>query len=223
MIFGDMHLPYQNEAALIKALDAVKIEKPTHVIQIGDLYDQYSFSRFTRKNIVLPQSELETARRQAIEFWDRIQNYSKGVKCYQVLGNHDLRLIKRAEERLPEAQDLVKASVLELYKFKNVLTIEDDREILKVKDVWFHHGFLSKLGDHRDKFLANTVCGHSHTGGVVFRQINGKTLWELNAGFLADESAEPMKYNPSRSSKWTLGYGLITYRGDIACPQFVPL
>ncbi len=223
LIFGDIHFPYHNGKALKRALEAVKREKPTHVVQIGDLYDQYSFSRFTRKNITLPQSELQLARQQAIDFWNKVKNCSKGVKCYQILGNHDMRLIKRAEERLPEAQDLVKNSVLELYKFKGVLTIEDDRDILKVMGISFHHGYLSQIGAHRDKFLANVVVGHSHTGGVSFRQINGKTLWELNAGFLADETAEPLRYNPSKSSKWTLGYGLITYKDGVACPQFVPL
>ncbi len=223
LILGDIHFPFHNKKALKEVMYAIKHERPSNVIQIGDLFDQYSFSRFTRKNITLPQQELKEARDLSRRLWSDVQKAVPRASLYQILGNHDIRLIKRAEERLPEAQTLVKESLMELYRFKGVTTIEDDREILKIGDVSFHHGFLSQLGAHRDKFLTNTVVGHSHTGGVSFRQIHGKTLWELNVGFLADETSEPLKYNPSRSSKWTLGFGLITYRGRVACPQFIPL
>ncbi len=223
LILGDIHFPYHNAKALKEAVYAVKQEKPTHVVQIGDLYDQYSFSRFTRKNLTLPEQELSLARRQAVDMWAQVRENSKGVKAYQVLGNHDLRLIKRTEERMPEAQSLIKKAVLELYDFKGVKTIEDDRDILKIGDISFHHGYLSKLGDHMRYLRKSAVVGHSHTGGVVFEQRDGETLFELNAGYLADETAEPLMYRPTKSSKWTLGFGLITFRGKTACPRFISL
>lgn len=219
IIIGDLHFPYHNKNALKEVTRAIKAEKPTHIVQIGDLYDQYSFSRFTRKNITLPEAELKAAREESTKMWRNCLSVNSVRMGYQILGNHDLRLIKRAEERLPEAQKLVRRGLMELYKFKGVKTIEDDREILYIDNVAFHHGYLSKIGDHRDVFLKNTVVGHSHIGGVSFRQIHGQTLWELNAGYLADETAEPLMYNPSKSSKWTLGYGLIDQKG----PRFIPL
>lgn len=220
LILGDIHFPYHNKKALKEAMYAVKHEKPTHVVQIGDLYDQYSFSRFTRKNLTLPEQELREARLHAEDMWE---SCNRSARKYQLLGNHDIRLIKRAEERLPEAQDLIKRSMLELYRFKGVRTIEDDRDLFKIGDITFHHGYLSRLGDHMRYFGTSTVVGHSHVGGAVFEQRNGKTLFELNAGYLADETAEPLRYRPTKSSKWTLGFGLITYRGQTPCPQFIPL
>lgn len=217
IILGDLHFPYHSKKALDKVLKVIKQERPDVVVQIGDLFDQYSFSRFTRKNLELPQRELEDARNYAEEMWDEIAR--PGRKCLQILGNHDLRLIKRAEEKLPEAQDLIKESILELYEFKGVKTVKDDRDITVINGVSYHHGYLSQLGAHRDTFMTNVVVGHSHTGGVSFRQINGDTLWELNVGYLADQNAEPLRYSPSKSSKWTLGYGLIDSKG----PRFTPL
>ncbi len=217
LILGDIHFPYHNKKALKEALYAVKHEKPTHVVQIGDLYDQYGFSRFTRKNLELPEEELRQARSLAKELWMGIR--ARAAKCYQLLGNHDIRLIKRAQERLPEAQDLVKKSILELYRFKGVTTIEDDRSVLKIGNIAFHHGYLSKLGDHMRYLGQRTVVGHSHVGGVVFEQRDKEILWELNAGFLADETSEPLRYRPTKTSKWTLGFGLITD----GKPQFIPL
>lgn len=223
LVLGDIHFPYHNKKALKEAMYAAKQEKPSHVVQIGDLYDQYSFSRFTRKNLMLPERELTEARDQAKALWKEIKSISSKPKCFQILGNHDLRLIKRAQDRLPEAQELVKESLLELYKFKGVRTIEDDRDILEINGIAFHHGYLSKLGDHSKYFGKPAVVGHSHTGGVVFEQRNGRINWELNAGYLADQESEPLRYRPTNISKWTLGYGLISFRGKTACPQFIPI
>lgn len=223
LILGDIHFPYENYKALEKVFNAIEDEEPTHVVQIGDLYDQYCFSRFTRKNIALPDQELSDARNDAKLMWMTVKEIVPKAKCYQILGNHDIRLLKRAQEKLPEAQELVKKSVMELYRFKGVTTIEDDRDILEINGISFHHGYLSKLGDHMRYLGKNTVVGHSHTGGAVFEQRDGEIIWELNAGYLADETAEPLRYRPTKTSKWTLGYGLITFRGKTALPQFVPV
>jgi len=219
-VIGDIHFPFHNKKALKKTLAAIKREKPTHVVQIGDLYDQYAFSRFAKKNIVLAPKELELARAAAGKMWDEIRKSCPRASLYQILGNHDVRLVKRAEERLPEAQEFVKQSLMEYYKFKGVKTIEDDTEELVINDIIFIHGYRSKLGDHMRNNRASTVCGHSHTGGVVFERVRGSTLFELNAGYLADAMAEPLRYRQQkRTYKWTLGYGVIDEDG----PRFVPL
>lgn len=218
-----MHLPYQNRKAVHLALLALKKEKPNYVVQLGDLYDQYSFSRFTRKNLELPEAELKRGHIDAKDFWNSVKRNAPSAKCFQLLGNHDVRLIKRVQDKLPEAQDLVRRSIMELYRFKGVQTIEDDRDVLKISNVAFHHGYLSKLGDHMRYLGQSTVVGHSHVGGAVFEQRAGRTIWELNAGYLADESEEPLRYRPTKTSKWTLGYGLIEDKGGVLCPQFIPL
>ncbi len=220
VIFGDIHFPFHHEKALKEALYIAKQFKPTHVVQIGDLYDQYAFSRFSKKNLELPEEELKRGRVASVEFWDSISSSCGGkTKRLQILGNHDIRMFKRAQERLPEVQDLIKEKTEELYTFKGVTTVFDDREVTQIGDVAFHHGYLSKLGDHAKYFGKSTVVGHSHTGGVVYQQYEGKVIYELNAGYLADQTAEPLKYRPTSTSKWTLGLGTIDELG----PRFIPL
>lgn len=221
LILGDCHFPYHSEKALKEALYAVKHEKPTHVVQIGDLYDQFVFSRFTKKNIQMPEAELESGRERAVRMWSSISStLGKSGSYIQLLGNHDVRLIKRLAEKIPEAQEILGKSFLkEYYTFKGVQTIEDDREIHTVGRIAFHHGFLSKLGDHLRYFGSSVVVGHSHVGGVVYEQRAGEILWELNAGYLADETAEPLKYRPTKSCKWTLGFGLVDGYGA----RFIPV
>jgi len=220
IVLGDIHFPYHNDKALKEALYITKQVKPTHIVQIGDLYDQYCFSRFTKKNIALPEDELRSSFQLASRTWLRVRQLgTEGVKAYQILGNHDIRLIKRAEERLPEAQELIKKSLMELYRFKGVKTIEDDRKELCIGNITFMHGYRSRLGDHMRFNRTRTVVGHSHTGGVVYEQYSNDILWELNAGYLADETAEPLRYRPQTTSKWTLGVGLVDERG----PRFIPI
>lgn len=219
-----MHLPFHNKAAVRKVLAAIKQEKPSHVVQIGDLYDFYNFSRFSKKNLLTSRKELKAARKAAVDFWQQVGRFAPCAKRYQILGNHDVRAVKRVADRVPELVEFVEDAFKPLFTFKGVETIYDTREELKIHEIIFMHGYRSGLGDHMRYNGAPTVCGHSHVGGVVFRQYRGRIIWELNAGYLADEGAEPLKYRPQRTSNWTLGYGVITKGpSGIFEPRFVPL
>lgn len=55
-------------------------------------------------------------------------------------------------------------------------------------------------------------------GGVVFRKIRGQTLWELNAGYMADPHAKGLTYTPQRITHWTEGLGWTDEYG----PRFIP-
>lgn len=190
-----------------------------YIIQVGDLLDQYSFSRFAKRNLFMPDRELRDGRDQALEMWSNIRRKQPQAKCIQLLGNHDVRALKRAQERLPEGQDIVHDSVMELYEFEGVLTAKDPRAEYKIEDIAFLHGYRTKLGDHTKYMHMNTVHGHTHRGGVAFVPVNGKTLWELDAGYLADADTEPMAYSEQKTNNWTLGYGEIDIRG----PRFIPI
>lgn len=218
LVIGDLHMPYHKATALKRVYTLVQELKPTHIVQIGDLYDQYSFSRFNKKNITTSTKELQKARQSGIKFWKTVRTMARSSLCYQLLGNHDIRLTKRIADKVPEAYEFVKEELDRLYTFEGVKTIYDERELLKINDIYFHHGYLSKLGDHSKSHGCNIVVGHSHTGGVVYEQRSGKIIWELNAGYLADETSEPLRYRPTKTSKWTLGVGFIDRHG----PRFIP-
>ncbi len=224
LVVGDLHLPFQNKAAVRKVLQAIKREKPSHVVQIGDLYDFYNFSRFSKKNLLTSRKELKAARKAAVDFWQQVGRFAPRAKRYQILGNHDVRATKRVADKVPELVEFVEDAFKPLFTFKGVETIYDTREELKIHGIIFIHGYRSGLGDHMRYNGTSTVCGHSHVGGVVFRQYRGRVIWELNAGYLANEKSEPLKYRPQATSNWTLGYGLITIEsGRPAKPQFIPL
>lgn len=217
-ILGDVHAPYCNKKTLTKIFDVIQKNKPDYIIQIGDLYDFLSFSRFPRNvNIVTPNQEIMDGRVTAEEIWRIVKKRSPKSICYQIKGNHCDRPMRRVLEKFPEIASLV--STDHLWKFDGVNTILDSREELVINDIIFMHGFRGKLGDHAKFNQQSTVCGHSHRGGVHFFPLKDKILFELNAGYCADPNSEALSYSLQKIVNWTQGMGFIDEYG----PRFIPL
>lgn len=221
ILFGDTHFPYVNPLALSWALNIVKKRQPKYIVQIGDLYDFYWASRYTKRWFEFsPDEEVTIGRKQALQFWEKVKKAAPRAKCYQLLGNHDVRPMLRALDRAPELLPFMNLEAL--FNFPGVTTIHDPRQELKLTtggwDVTLQHGHYSKLGDHMKYNDENTAVGHSHAGGSFFQRRKQGTLWELNVGFLADTNAGPMKYRKQNKCKKTLGLGEI----DLYGPRFMP-
>jgi predicted phosphodiesterase len=222
--FGDMHLPYVDHKALKEAIYITKQINPTHVVQIGDMYDFFSASRFPKKIKVAPDEEYLLGLEQARGFWNRdIKLSAPKAKKLMLRGNHDDRPYKRCEDKTPELLYFLEKGISDFFTFPDVEVPSDSKAEPKIHGITFNHGWLSNLGAHRDYYGSCVVVGHSHIGGVVHKQYHGRTIWELNCGYLGDETADPLKYNPTKSKKWTLGLGLIESRGKTAVPSFIPL
>lgn len=218
LIIPDVHFPFEHKKALEFMHEFAKENQPEFIFQIGDLMDMYSHAKFPRShNIFTPKEEETLARKGAEKMWARLRQDCPQAKCIQMLGNHCVRPLKRTMESMPTMEHWMEKYFQELMTFEGVETILNAREEYKIKDIIFTHGYATKLGDHRDHYLANLVVGHSHTGGVSFRQINGRVLWELNSGYLADQYSKGLSYTATRTVKWTLGLGFIDKYG----PRFV--
>lgn len=218
---SDMHMPFLHKPVEDRFIEYVGDIKPKFVVLNGDAWDMYSHAKFPRShNVFTPREEEAKARAMNEAFWKRVQVASPKSECIQMLGNHDIRPMKRVLEVYPEAEDWIKERMIKLFTFEGVKTILDPREeVFLSKNVIIFHGYRTKLGDHRDYTLYNTINGHSHVGGVVFRQIRGQTLWELNSGFSGDPYAKGLTYTAQKISNWTWGFGIVNKYG----PQFVAL
>jgi predicted phosphodiesterase len=217
-IFGDLHFPWASKPAINWALKDLKKHKPKVVVQIGDIYDMFSFGRFAgTKNLMTPKAELEAGRKDGEEFWKAVKRIVPKADCFQLKGNHDERIFKKMFDRFPEIESAF--NINHIWEFPKVRTVRHEREELFIDDVCFIHGYRSRLGDHCRFNHCKTVVGHSHRGGVFYLPIKNKTIWELNVGFLADRFSTPMSYSKQRQiSAWTLGYGIIDDYG----PRFIP-
>lgn len=220
VVLGDLHFPFHHKAAVTKVVEFIEENKPDVVIQVGDLFDFYSLSRFPRTQAIPPHVEISEARQCAENLWSIIRLKSPKSKCFQLYGNHDSRMRSRVMERLPEIIDILRFE--DLFTFKGVKTIHSERTEFMIDDVCFMHGYRSgspEKAPHARANLVSTVCGHSHRGGAVFVGIKpGKMIYELNAGYLADPNASAMSYTKQSWTGWTLGFGYIDQYG----PRFIP-
>jgi UDP-2,3-diacylglucosamine pyrophosphatase LpxH len=132
-IISDTHFPFHQPEALENIIESIKQERPTHVVQIGDLLDQYVFSKYTKSPEITPEMDVMAGVSWAQAMWKRIKAVAPKAKCYQLLGNHDMRLAKRISERLPELANVV--DYMKFYKFSGVTTMKSDRDYLKIGGV----------------------------------------------------------------------------------------
>lgn len=219
LILGDTHFPFVDHKALKFAYKAIEKEKPKNIVQIGDLYDLFSMSRFPKNpDFITPHREIELAHEAASNMWDTIRNLAPKAKCHQILGNHCIRPKKISLERCPELYPFVAKSWGDLFKFKGVDTLMDIRDELIIDEVVYEHGFYGKPGQHLKENLKSTVIGHSHRPWVHFEKLRRQTLFELNVGYLADPSSEALAYTRKKWNKWVQGYGVVRN----GMPVFIP-
>lgn len=211
LLLGDFHLPWWHEEsisiiyAVAEYLYSIYDER-LHIVQLGDLYDMYSWAKFPKSIITYnPKEEIEISFKLATTFWQTINKLAPGAKKVQLRGNHDERAHKRVIESTPANEPFF--SVSKYFVFENVKTIFDAREILKIGDLNIHHGFASGPGAHISKLRTN-AHGHTHRGGIMQKKIEGKWYSELDCGYLGDISKKCFHYTPVKEPGWTLGFGL---------------
>lgn len=220
-VISDIHWPFESSRVIERFLIYVAQYQPEWIIVNGDAWDMFSHSKYPRShNLFTPRDEQRLARERNEKFWKDVQERSPNSKCYQLLGNHDVRPMKRILESYPEAEDWIAEKMKQLFTFSNVTTIHDPREELMVReDIAVFHGYRSQLGAHRDFTLLNCINGHTHKGGVVFRRIRGATLFEGNSGMAGDPEAKGLTYIPQKIVDWTPGFLVCDEWG----PRFIPV
>lgn len=222
---GDVHAPYTNQSYLNSVVLFAKDFRPNFVVQIGDIYDQYAHSRYNKSlNGKTPEQEDTEARMQGVELWTKLQGAAPKAQCFQLRGNHDVRAAKKVLEKAPSLEQAVMKFYDNLYSFRGVKTLADDRSELVINNILFIHGYLSNPGDHVKQNRQSTVVGHSHRGDVKFLRYKSGTLFELNCGHVADDTLLPSAYTPQRTTFWTPGFGTIeTLKNGSVAPRFIPL
>lgn len=214
----DLHLPWVDSDGLSAVYLAIEREKPTVVIQLGDLYDMYAHSKFPRnQDLCTPKEEICEAREGAENFWNNVKKMSASIRRIQILGNHDSRPSKRIQERYPEIAHL--SGIDDLFEFPGVESVLDTRCEFQIDGVIYTHGHFTRHGQHAAYYLKSVVHGHTHRGNVSFQKVHGKIFWELDCGHLADEGSEPLQYQATKTTKWTRGFGIVDSLG----PRFIPL
>lgn len=224
---GDTHFPFHSEAVAKWIIQYIKKNKNSiyAVVQMGDLYDMYSFSKFAKRHIDANE-EIRQGRYYAQEFWHAIKKSAPYALLYQIKGNHDDRVAKRVLEKFPEITMFLNYE--KLWEFDGVNTLHDSSQALEIWDWKFIHGHR-KNGDHcKAVGFSNVVCGHTHRGGTWSMRVSDaspRLITELNCGYVGDPFHPSLIYRPMQKYfTWTHGLGeiekgvgarFIPYTGEI--------
>lgn len=210
LVIGDAHFPFVNKMAIEEIYKFAKIHQPDYIVQMGDLYDFLAHSKFPRsQNYYTPQQEEALAREGAEEFFSTLKKICPKAVIHLMVGNHDLRPLKRVIEASPTIEHWAEQIFTQLMTFPDVTTHFDHREELEIGGILFTHGFLTKEGAHRDYYLQSVVIGHLHKLWVSFRRVRGDQIFEMCAGFIGDPFSKALTYTPSKKANYQLGFGWI--------------
>ncbi len=216
LILGDTHFPWVHKESLERVYGWLSKNPVDVIVQIGDLFDLYAYSRFPRSQMGMDaKEEIDLAQAMATEMWAKLRELAPNAECYQLIGNHDVRPHRSVLAKAPELEHLVALGMRNFYRFDGVTTMEDDRQELLIDDILFIHGWGSRPGQHRDHFMHNVVLGHTHKLNTSYRTVydpvtkEERTLTEANAGLLGDPRAKVFGYTPSRVTNYTLGFLVI--------------
>jgi predicted phosphodiesterase len=216
---SDIHWPFSSKRVLDSFLAFIEKQQPEYVFINGDAWDMFAHSKYPRShNVYTPREEQNLARRQNEEFWAEVKKRCPAAQCVQMMGNHDIRPLKRILESYPEAEDWIVEKLKQLFTFEGVQTVMDPREEFMIGDIAIFHGYRTGLGAHRDYTHFNCINGHTHKGGTVFKPIRGAQIWELNSGVAGDPESKGLTYTPQRITDWTPGFGFVDELG----PRFIP-
>lgn len=221
----DTHLPYLNKAAFTIVIDRIIPKfKPHIIIQMGDLYDLTSWSRFPKSQLN-PKDELLEARACAEEMWRIMRKRAPRAKCFQLVGNHDAstRVRKLMLSKAPELEPFI--SINHLYQFPHVETINDPKEELIIDNWLYTHGHRNKVELHLQdiQFMHNIMMGHLHIGQDHFVRVGalkGKIRAASCCGLMANPFHPSLVYRPLvKYFKWTTGVSQV----EDGWPKFIPI
>ena len=219
MIFvPDLHAPWICKEALKKLIEYIEILKPSLVCQMGDAYDFFSFSRFTKTlNLYTPKQEVEVGKKQLLDFWDQVRKAAPKAELIQILGNHCERPLKTLFTKAPELE--IFFDIKPWFIFAGVQTIFDPRQIVMInKEIEVTHGHWAKPMDYALSRRHNVVHGHTHRGGITYATLPDKrVIWEASGGHMSNNESVPMSYTPKENQNWQKGFIAV----DDSGPRFV--
>jgi hypothetical protein len=210
----DLHIPFEHRDALrfvCKVRDKYKCDT---IIQGGDLFDNYAWSRYIKDpDSLTPRREFNISKAR-IKYW---------VKEFPVMtittGNHCIRLMKKLKE-VGIPADMIKQSFNDLWGVPDTWKWVDR---YKFDGILYIHGAKSGEYAHVNNakdMRCNTISCHTHSsGGIHFLANYEKNIFGMNGGCLVNDKTYAFYYANEFTRRPVLGCGVVID----GYPQFIPL
>ena len=186
---GDVHTPDHDSAALSAVYDVISSFKPEKIIFLGDFFDCYAMSRFSKAHRTnTAADDIEIGVELLAEVVARAKRARRGCKATFLLGNHEDRLLRRKKDE-PDLGSFI--DPMKVFKFKKVgiPTVKMYNEAFIQDGVYSTHGFLLRKAagaGYMASLGMSGVTGHTHRLNSWSHTTARDVLTWCEAGHLLD-------------------------------------
>lgn len=235
LIVPDVQLPFHDPVLLKKVIQVAEDMQPDRILQIGDLIDLPTVSRWTKgtaeEYAPLLQEHISQTKD---EFFSPLRKAAPSAKFEWLRGNHDERLwdyISKYAYPLRTLEALSIESLFELDKFKVSYVKGPHRVATNTYAIHGHESggycaspsawdskFTKRYGSHQ-----NYVFGHTHAPFLITRAFgyDGKVSprFTMNVGSIMDPVAAT--YVKDGAVSWQPSFALLRDDGKRVWPELI--
>jgi predicted phosphodiesterase len=217
IILPDIHLPYEDKAAVANILTMVNEVRPQRVVQVGDLLDMKAPARWSKGTAAEYCNSVREEADAGIEFWRTLrQAAGDDTELVWVAGNHEDRLKAYVNNYAPALRDIV-PDVAELMRLDDFNVkhprVQPWRAAPGVSCI---HGKLlattAGMSARKELLRHNPdrgiIQGHTHRLGVIYETTN-RTRFALEAGWLGDIRRAGSYLDYPGVANWQSGFGYL--------------
>src|SRR5574338_42162 len=228
MLSSDQQIPYHDPRARELWFKVMKWFKPDVVDYLGDTSDQFCFASYQEGltteflNQLSAEDRVEGYLSKVIgeekdtkEFYAQTRKMRPDAEIFCALGNHDIRVFKYTDKKLPDILEQVTPEAL--WDFKN-LGIEyihyDDIPKHRFGDIFVHHGICAlaesgaSIKSDMNSLGVSFIRGHSHRLAAYYKsyELRKETLRGYEIGHMCKVDSPGFKY--SQVHNWQQGFAI---------------
>jgi hypothetical protein len=216
LVISDIQCPFHHEDTMAFLKAVKKQYKPTTVVNIGDLVDNYCLSAWTKDPDAISANDEITQMRAFIKEYNKV--FPKGV---MLESNHNLRL-ERAAVRAGIPRHFLKDE----HAWSGLAKGWELTDEVVIDGVAYMHGDQQGAGGqnaalNRVKLRGRSVvAGHLHTQScIVYHATKEALMFGMQVGCLIDHKALAFAYCKNALKKPILSVGIV----DKGVPQIIPM
>lgn len=190
VIASDIHIPFQDDAAVRSFVKYCKEKQPEVVVLNGDVLDMFMLSRFTKGEGRNPLEEMTMCQ----GFLDSLRKAVPNADIYYVIGNHENRLEKYVLNKAPELASLIEDvfSIIKTsdYKVRGCASVTfNDNFVCKHGTYIGNKSGLSAIKEMENSYMSGAT-GHVHRGIVYRARKAGRKFVWIETGCLCSLNPE---------------------------------
>lgn len=228
MLSSDQQIPYHDPRTIDLWFKVMKWFKPDVVDYLGDTSDQFCFASYqegltTEFLNKLPDEEKITGfyenvvseEKDTKEFYEKTREMRPDAELFCALGNHDIRVFKYLDKKLPDLLEQCTPEALWGFKDLGIDYIHyNDVPRHRYGDIWVHHGIsaLAESGASIKSDMGNLgvsfIRGHSHRLAAYYKsyELRKETLRGYEIGHMCKVDSDGFKY--SQIHNWQQGFAI---------------